>query len=1453
MRIKLNRHVARNHNNEDGIDFLQPGVFLSDDEKEKHFDKLRERFSDLSDKVNTYKNKIMYLKVQLTFDEPKLEPRNDVVKHEKEIVNNWTISTIEHLPIGWKRKVNSKGIISPGGNSFSSIHAAIRHMIKESAPKEDVAIMKTELEKIGWKTVDYLPPGWMIRIQRADTENGKNSWTSYSFLNPGYKLFKTRESCLADMKENGATDEQLRRALGEKWQDDPTLPHGWYSAPYLNGVSMQYINKEGKHFINICRMLQFLHSNNYSADDIEKAKKHLVTHNWKVSENLPPDWFIKVGKYGRLSKLGLIYITQDFKQLKHEEVFDHMLNTDVPQVYIDFFRSNLENNEKSNIEIMMKDENRIRRIQKRSSHVVAQNLDIKHKVIKKKKSFKNKKVTSSFKWQEDKTLPPGWKMTYYTPNLKNMKGASYIKLLSPCGRCLSSRPQALRYMLATQSNQEDVEMMKKGLVTDGWQEKDFLPPGWLFRNISGKTFRILSPDFQTLKQMNQALECMKNANVPEEFIEKFKLKHKFLEIVEKQEEMIQDLSLPDGWSRNGNKIKGIHGKKFGSRAQALRHMLATYGHHERVDIMKSELYKEGWKPSKKMPEGWMARKKICETRNRPTYFRVSYLSPSFELFLTREKAIEYLKKIGTSQSDIEKASRNETYFEKSDKPDIIPKLNEEHQVPPSLKQAVTSTYKRVDPLKMSFDWKEDTSLPPGWKVAYYTPSLASLKDKLCIKLLSPDNKCLNNRPEAMRHMIGNNSSDEDISIMKNLLSEDGWSHEVCLPPGWLCRKLSTGGRRFLTPDYVHLKTLDKVMEFMSTNNMGQESIDKFKSNYSRISRSDKKIIPIDFKKSQENIEQNKPTELQIAVKELDAAKEVEAVKIMEAALEQTDLDRTWKEDSSLPAGWTLLDKMVKNPEGKIFKTRMFALRHMLAFAEPQTSIEHMRAGLTRDGWTVSQTLPKDWFIKNSVGRSKNKAASWIRRSYLSPTFEFFESRERVITILKENGATEEELLKARGQETSNLMPDDVKASLTKTEVKTPSDTYEWLEDESLPSGWKITYHTPSLDSMKDKLYIKLLSPEGRCLHSRPQALRSMLVNQSSQEDLDKMQIGLEQDGFCVSGLIPKGWRLRKGDSFCIFLSPRFETIKSVKKMLEYLEAKGYSQEDKDMIKENFLSRDSQRLVRKRPLEDAEIHPNASKRLALVQDISVEEKTEEEILPDGWKMTKFSSDKDLVLVSPTGKLFLSRRAALEWMVKKKWSKQALTTLELGLVKEGWKEEKELPIGWRVSYCHAVREHRFITTDFKLLHGRKEAELVLGDEEEREQVIAWSRRQRESSVVDGWEEDLSLPADWKVACVEGETVIRDPRGVVVWGRREAIKLMIREHHPPSDIFRLWSCLELEGWEEEACLPTGWRKRRGTFLSPLMEEVISVPTLLHLLLLSPEYKQEEVKAAREGLINM
>ena len=76
-------------------------------------------------------------------------------------------------------------------------------------------------------------------------------------------------------------------------------------------------------------------------------------------------------------------------------------------------------------------------------------------------------------------------------------------------------------------------------------------------------------------------------------------------------------------------------------------------------------------------------------------------------------------------------------------------------------------------------------------------------------------------------------------------------------------------------------------------------------------------------------------------------------------------------------------------------------------------------------------------------------------------------------------------------------------------------------------------------------------------------------------------------------------------------------------------------------------------------------------------------------------------------------------------------------------------------------------------------------------------------------------------------------------------------VRAAYSKEALTRMQGSLWREGWKEVEGLPSGWRSKGTSYLSPLMEEVTSKEALLTFLDISKEYRADEVKKTRQALL--
>ena len=220
-----------------------------------------------------------------------------------------------------------------------------------------------------------------------------------------------------------------------------------------------------------------------------------------------------------------------------------------------------------------------------------------------------------------------------------------------------------------------------------------------------------------------------------------------------------------------------------------------------------------------------------------------------------------------------------------------------------------------------------------------------------------------------------------------------------------------------------------------------------------------------------------------------------------------------------------------------------------------------RCGFTSDGFSLDSCLPPGWMRKWLT------AGGWW---WVSPEFKVIKNQKSLVQYIEASMCLE----KNKVEELVNLLisnPPGKKTNKNPTLSRGKgSYDFDWQEDDSLPEGWKLAYYTPALATMvgsPSEKFIKLLSPAGKCLSGRTIALRHMVAQKYSQISIDKMQSGLWKDNYKSSEFLPKGWMVREkpGEDNKMnfnFLSPSFDTIKSVKKLMAHL--KNWDYEDKEI-------------------------------------------------------------------------------------------------------------------------------------------------------------------------------------------------------------------------------------------------------------------------------------------------
>ena len=110
--------------------------------------------------------------------------------------------------------------------------------------------------------------------------------------------------------------------------------------------------------------------------------------------------------------------------------------------------------------------------------------------------------------EDDEYCPPGWKC-YLRPYSSVISTEKKQKVFyTPEGRFCMSRDKALRYIEVSNDviAQEDKDLLRRGLFSDGWAESEHVPEGWLVQVRPGKSkCYFLTQHYQLLSGKRHAL------------------------------------------------------------------------------------------------------------------------------------------------------------------------------------------------------------------------------------------------------------------------------------------------------------------------------------------------------------------------------------------------------------------------------------------------------------------------------------------------------------------------------------------------------------------------------------------------------------------------------------------------------------------------------------------------------------------------------------------------------------------------------------------------------------------------------------------------------------------------------------------------------------------------------------------------------------------------------------
>merc|ERR1712197_76118 len=111
-------------------------------------------------------------------------------------------------------------------------------------------------------------------------------------------------------------------------------------------------------------------------------------------------------------------------------------------------------------------------------------------------------------WQEDNTLPSGWKLRKHNGKVDK----TYF--LSPGGDQFHSRRLALVHMIQNNHDSGAVDIMRSSMGLEGYEQSDLLPAKWVirYRHEAGLDVHIITDTGDTFLSFSSVMEMMRKSS-----------------------------------------------------------------------------------------------------------------------------------------------------------------------------------------------------------------------------------------------------------------------------------------------------------------------------------------------------------------------------------------------------------------------------------------------------------------------------------------------------------------------------------------------------------------------------------------------------------------------------------------------------------------------------------------------------------------------------------------------------------------------------------------------------------------------------------------------------------------------------------------------------------------------------------------------------------------------------
>ena len=260
-------------------------------------------------------------------------------------------------------------------------------------------------------------------------------------------------------------------------------------------------------------------------------------------------------------------------------------------------------------------------------------------------------------WGRVNSLPAGWTLKKSQTKVTGLENVCYVR--DPNGKTFQGRRAALKFMIKSGADVDEIEIMRSMLDYEGWQIHPLLPEGWRLKSEKKNetsSLLFLTPQVDLLRGIGQAeADMLAHDSYSEGDLDNLRaLQAEHSRAMrETSFEWKDNDRLPAGWKERRTEsgkvflLAANSETQFLSKRLALQHLIQQGRPEEERARMREAMQVDGWLSSRLLPEGWMF-KEQGKNNDRKLSQLLTSEGAHFKSF---RNAIEYMRASYTYSED----------------------------------------------------------------------------------------------------------------------------------------------------------------------------------------------------------------------------------------------------------------------------------------------------------------------------------------------------------------------------------------------------------------------------------------------------------------------------------------------------------------------------------------------------------------------------------------------------------------------------------------------------------------------------------------------------------------------------------------------------------------------------------------------------------------------------------